>query len=467
MVPGRLAAAGMLLLLALPVAVADTDRPPIELGWTVSLRTGFGDGPVVILPQPIHNATVAFPNGLEVYMVDGRRGTLANQFSSLSGGERGVLLDVDGDGVRGELLLSSRNQIALLDLLQEGDRWTWYPGTSGLNGLSVIAPDGQIVAVQGNGTVVGIDPRIGITSWSVPGDGNTTLLGEPVVFEDGSGILIAAVLPGRKEDWTEPNASWVTSSLVRLVRPDGTTLWSHPLRTQYTINWVPMVAVGRMLVVFEGDWDFGPMGAVQRVFAVDVDTGRVLWNASWTGFPLFRPPVVVPTAAGPFLTAAETSVRWMRLWPLNGTLDHASSDCGGFDRRPALVDFAGDGFPELVSTTDGNRTVNGMVCVQSVPDLRTTWNQTFASHRFWGDPVVGDVDLDGRPEMVSLAGTGAVGHLNIDAFELNVAGPPPPPDYGFLLPIAAVGVPAAVIVLLMSRPNRRKENGVQPKPSAP
>ena len=103
--------------------------------------------------------------------------------------------------------------------------------------------------------------------------------------------------------------------------------------------------------------------------------------------------------------------------------------------------------PELLGVGSGGR-----VCVFSVPDLDVLWSYN-TSRRNLLDPAVGDVDWDGKPELVVVSEDGHVTAFDIDPVEN-------PCCTGLLfLGLGIAGVSIAVLAAWVVLRRRRDRSG--------
>jgi len=406
---------------------------PPTLKWTTHILTADPSHILLVLPDPVHNATLLHPDDLgALFFLDGRDGRVVKELRGLPfrATEGALIIDANNDERLRELLVMHHSwglpHLSALEL-EDGDLvWEWDPSEP-FAGPPVLGPAGEILLLTQGGTVFALRQQGGPPIWSVPGTGNDYIRGSPTVVTVSAGYGVVAVQSATSQD---PNATprvWVAPPRVRLVLPNGSVPWELPLRIPDFFPHVTVLPVPESASVLVIDWNLDVQApnftAEHKGFLVRVETGEVVWNASWEGHFLGVPwsaspvpplPTLLETAVGPVALAPLFTDRLLRLWPANGTVHEVESECEGILGVP--FDFEGDGRPELLGTFQNLAGDETGVCVLSAPDGVRLWNQTL-ERSYRGDPVLGDVDGDGLPELLTLSDFQG---LTVDAFDLTV-----------------------------------------------
>ena len=445
--------------------VGELPNPPV-LKWSVWFPMALTP-PVfpIPLPDPIRGSGLAVlawfrtPEGLYAPMarlLNGANGTVTDEVRGLPAifPAAATLLDTDMDGLLREIVAGDGGHIVDIDLERGQVRWEWNPPSPGSQPLAgppafTAEPTPFLIALDWGGSIYGLNPANGSEVWKVQGHGNSSQASTPSVTALGGVRVVAAT------ESANLNESWVVTKppQLRLVGLDSRQVrWTVPLFHD-PLAAPTVVHAGSnedpLVVFFDFNFTTGSP-ATQRAFAVSASTGIVRWNTTWEGHVFGHPEspsLVVDGPRGPTLFAPGEEGRILRVGALNGTLTEVATPCGKPPTAPDSlselfpIDFLGDGAPELLGVSS-----SGKVCVFAVPNLDVLWSYN-ASHNYRLNPALGDIDQDGKPELVVISEDGYV-----TAFDINPLSPiqnpswPVPALLGLGIAVVGVAVLAAWVV---------------------
>jgi len=441
------------------VAADSLDNPPwLKWSrWFPLWPSGASATAVASLPEPVENATMALvmvsrtDEGLyvpAVFLIDGTNGFVTKEIRGFSGiiPYDAIVLDIDHDGHRQEMVIAHDLGLTALDLATGIILWQWI-ATSYLAGKAVLVEgtDPLMIALGETGAIYAVYLSNGTLAWTVPGVENWWgLWTAPALVNLGESSGVVAVLPPVTDPW----GAILVPPQIRLVDlSTRVTRWRVPLG-HLPIATVPLVtSVGPIgdagIVISDGEWEL----------AIRAFDGQLIWNTTLDSpimdFPF--PPLVVNTPTGQTIVAPTYPNGLLRIDPKNGAADLTTSRCGTSAVRMLPADFHGNGFPEVITATS-----EGSICVHSVPQFDLLWNYS-ARTAFTAAPGLGDFDDDQAPELVTVSDDGWVDAYDLPFSPLQLPGPDWKPTAVVLGSLFA-GVAVAALWILVRRRRRRGTN---------